>query len=88
MYKKACNTDKLVEKLPVMLMNVKCIGCESLNFAGEVDKNGYSRICCQKGKVSLPHLKEVPEFIKNMLISNNKFAKNFQDNITTYNSAL
>ena len=52
LYRAACNADnfdeKLVEKLPVMLMNVVCVGCGSLNFAPEVDKNGYSKICCRR----------------------------------------
>jgi hypothetical protein len=44
--------------------------------------------CCNKGKVSLPDLKECPEFLKSLLTNSHPQATNFMRKIRNYNCAL
>ncbi|XP_057440948.1 uncharacterized protein LOC130732938 [Lotus japonicus] len=43
-------------------------------------------ICCAKGKISIPYLKESPELLLKLLTKNEPRSRNFLDNIRSYNS--
>jgi len=77
-------------------MNVKCLYCGGLHFKQEKTGRDSSifTLCCQKGKVSLPHLRNSPYFQE--LIGNSQSenraarlrSKNYLDNIRQFNSAF
>ncbi|XP_057415202.1 uncharacterized protein LOC130710064 [Lotus japonicus] len=43
-------------------------------------------ICCSKGKISIPYLKDSPELLLKLLTHNEPRRRNFLDNIRSYNS--
>jgi len=69
-------------------MNDICLDCNSKNFAKEKPSDGKYIHCCHKGRVSLPSLKPLPPFIKDLLTDSNPESKNFIKSIRNYNSAL
>ncbi|XP_057451974.1 uncharacterized protein LOC130743762 [Lotus japonicus] len=46
----------------------------------------YFSICCARGKISIPYLKDAPELLFNLLTNNDPRSRNFLDNIRAYNS--
>ncbi|XP_057416850.1 uncharacterized protein LOC130711305 [Lotus japonicus] len=46
----------------------------------------YFSICCARGKISVPYLKDAPELLLNLLTNNDPRSRNFLDNIRAYNS--
>lgn len=77
-------------------MNVKCLHCGGLHFRQERTGRDSSifTLCCQKGKVRLPHLRNAPYFqglIENSQSENRATrlrSKNYMDNIRQFNSAF
>lgn len=43
-------------------------------------------ICCKQGKISLPPMKEPPQYLGNLLKGEDEDSKNFRENIRSYNS--
>lgn len=73
-------------------MNVICNYCGAILWYMErVDKSkallepDFS-ICCSKGKISIPYLKDPPELLSKLLTDNEPRSRNFLDNIRLYNS--
>ncbi|XP_021743384.1 uncharacterized protein LOC110709442 [Chenopodium quinoa] len=70
----------------------RCSDCEAIVWFEErarKDRNSKSpkySICCQKGKVKLPLLKDPPEFLKELLNCNDPRSKQFKDRGRVYNS--
>jgi hypothetical protein len=69
-------------------MDWKCGYCHALHFKKEMSSNKKFSNCCNKGKVSLPDLKECPEFLKSLLTNSHPQATNFMRKIRNYNCAL
>lgn len=69
-------------------MNVICEFCGSINFLCEQPPDKKCSLCCHKGKVVLPDLKEYPERLKELLTSKSTESQNFKENIRAYNGAL
>ncbi|XP_057444537.1 uncharacterized protein LOC130736765 [Lotus japonicus] len=46
----------------------------------------YFSICCARGKIFIPYLKDAPELLLNLLTNNDPRSRNFLDNIRAYNS--
>ena len=86
------NFNDSMEPFGVGAMDQNCSHdhCMAFNFRGErVD--GHFSICCENGKVSLPHeslLKPIPEELLELFTGNGTDAKNFRDHILNYNSAM
>lgn len=49
-------------------------------------RNVEFSICCQKGKVDLPHLKKPPQLLLSLIQGLDKRSKHFKENIRAYNS--
>lgn len=45
-------------------------------------------VCCQNGKIKLEELGPYPDEIKRLLLGTDRLARNFHDNIRSYNNAL
>ena len=63
-------------------LDIQCVFCEALHFRREPQK------CCANGKVSLAELPDAPPFLKWLLTSQHKIARDFRDNINAYNTLL
>ena len=68
-------------------MDTVCPYCRSFNFHQETLGEHFSK-CCHKGKVILPSLMTMPEEIQDLMTGSSMEAKNFRDNIRSYNSSL
>ena len=72
--------------------NKQCVFCGALHWAAECisdsanhGKKIYS-LCCKKGKIKLPMLKQTPLFLDTLLTPNgNPFSLKFKENIRLYN---
>ena len=62
-------------------LDLLCDNCHSKNLAHEKPRDGKFTVCSQRGKVSLPKMKEFPEYPKNLMIGNDANSDNFRDNI-------
>ncbi|KAF9745488.1 hypothetical protein NGRA_3552, partial [Nosema granulosis] len=70
-------------------MEHECEYCGALHFEGESNVHGLFKSCCHFGKVKLQRSRRYPEHLQNLLTNKtNPNAKNFRDNIRSYNSAL
>lgn len=69
----------------------ECPICGAMFWLNErISKNRKARrpiftMCCMRGKVKLPILKEAPEFLQNLLTSDDVISKHFRDNIRPLN---
>ncbi|GFX19633.1 helitron_like_N domain-containing protein [Trichonephila clavipes] len=64
-------------------MSITCQFCSLMKFKGET-----LGLCCSGGKVHLPVLKNPPESLHTLLLSDSVCAKVFQKNIRGYNSCI
>ncbi|CAN7125660.1 unnamed protein product, partial [Brassica rapa subsp. narinosa] len=68
-----------------------CTYCGAIMWFGErlnrrlKTKNPQFSLCCMKGQVQLPLLKQPPEVLKNLLNGDDKLSKHFQRNTRAYN---
>jgi hypothetical protein len=69
-------------------MDVKCGDCNALHFKKEMSSDKKFSNCCNKGKVSLPELKESPKLLESLLTNSRPQANNFMKKKRNYNSAL
>ena len=70
-------------------MDVGCESCNALHFEGERTADGKFSSCCHKGKVILPQKREVPPYLRQILVNpSHDDYQNFQENIRSYNSAV
>ena len=66
-------------------MNFTCSECNALLFKGECNRES---LCCSKGTIKLPPIKEPPEHLKSLLTGNTQRDNKFRNNIRAYNSSL
>ena len=64
-------------------MDVKCGDYNALHFKKEMSSDTKFSNCCNKGKVSLPELKESPELLESLLANSRPQANNFMKKIRT-----
>ncbi|XP_057417171.1 uncharacterized protein LOC130711518 [Lotus japonicus] len=73
-------------------MNTICKFCGATLWAEERAEKSKSPLepdfsmCCSKGKIAIPYLKDPPELLLNLLTNNDPRSRNFLDNIRSYNS--
>ncbi|XP_057428026.1 uncharacterized protein LOC130721279 isoform X1 [Lotus japonicus] len=73
-------------------MNMICKFCGAMLWDLERAEKAKSTldpdfsICCSKGKISIPYLKDPPELLLRLLTNNEPRSRNFLDNIRLYNS--
>jgi hypothetical protein len=67
-----------------------CQACNALHFEGErtLPNKQFFSSCCSKGKVKLPPLSPVPEYIKYLLTTNDPCGKIYRENIIHYNASM
>jgi PIF1-like helicase/Helitron helicase-like domain at N-terminus/Helicase len=79
------------EDIPVHFigeMDAICEFCRAKHFKVEMPKDKKFSSCCQKGKVHLPELTPLPNYLRDLYVGNNDDAKNFREFIRQFNSAL
>jgi hypothetical protein len=74
-------------------MNIQCPNCRALHWVEErlarsSKRNPNFGVCCLKGVVELPTLREPPVELCNLLRGRDRQAKTFRENIRCYNSAF
>jgi hypothetical protein len=74
-------------------MNIQCPSCKALYWLDEhliksSKANPKFRICCYKGKISLPALQSAPPELYNLLTAQDPIGRAFRMHIRNYNSAL
>ena len=65
------------------MMTKVCPHCSALKFPSESDG-----MCCNSGKVVLPHLQAPPEPLLSLTMGHGEFGKHFRKNVRAYNSAF
>ena len=63
-------------------MDKDCVNCNAYKFKGE-----RPSLCCLNGKINISTLQKPPNEIFNLLTTEDRRAKHFQENIRLYNSA-
>ncbi len=80
------------DKMPVHtlgLMNATCSACNAWMFDKEKhNKFDKYSLCCNYGKVRIPHIKQPPLELQNLFTEPDTQAKEFRKNIRQYNSSL
>ena len=70
-----------------------CSNCGALmfkdeNHSGKLCVGATFLLCCAKGAIKLPPIKDPPEILKNLLTGNSQRDRDFCQNIRAYNSSL
>ena len=66
-------------------MDQICEYCQAYHFIGELPQDKKYSICCHKGKVQLPKLKEYPNELFELITGKHALSKHFKDNFRIYN---
>ena len=74
-------------------MKYICCDCGALLFKGEnhtgrLSSSATFGLCCSKGAIKLPPIKDPPQKLKNLFTGNSQKYRNFRQNIRAYNSSL
>jgi hypothetical protein len=73
-------------------MDTTCLDCGALIWSAEKAKKDPGTIaikvslCCKKGKITLPYMREPPPLIRNLFNGNHPKAGHFLANIRSYNN--
>ncbi|GBN24309.1 hypothetical protein AVEN_89360-1 [Araneus ventricosus] len=70
------------------MMTEICNFCQALYWRKELNSSNKYTKCCHDGKVRLPNLAETPDLLKELLTNNSLEARNYQNHIREYNTAL
>lgn len=69
-------------------MNQVCRFCYARHFSSETTgRNVYTK-CCLNGRVRLPPLQQVPQFIRNLFDAHDRGSRNFRKHVLKYNYAF
>ena len=73
--------------------NIECKFCGAFHWIAErltksTANNPIFSLCCKEGDVNLPQYKPLPQYLRNLLLSNGQRNQQFRDNLRAYNCAL